>query len=159
MEKQSRKLWIIHFISILAILGVFAIGSLVLANVGIRVYKNIVVSNSNNFKLRTSLSYLAAKIRQYDEKGAISIENKDGVDMLVLKEDKAGTYCTQIYFYNGAVRELLAIEGNTYKLEDGMSIIEVEKFGIKKSNENMIELTAGNKEGEMEQLQLKMRAN
>lgn len=159
MKKQSQRLWIIHFISVLAILGVFAIGSLVLANVGVRVYKNIVVSNSNNFKLRTSLSYLATKIRQYDEKGAIRIEEKDGVDVLMLKEDDAGNYYTQIYFYDGAVRELVAIKGNTYKRKDGMPIIEVTEFEMKVKEGNHIEIAAKNSEGETERLKLKLRAN
>ena len=85
MKRREQKLWMINFISVLAILGVFAIGSLVLCNVGVRVYKNIVVNSNENFKQRTSLLYIATKLRHYDQTDSISMREIECINVLVLQ--------------------------------------------------------------------------
>lgn len=158
MKKQEQRLWMIHFVSVLAILGVFAVGALVLSNVGIRVYKNIVVNSNENFKQRTSLLYMATKLRQYDEKDFISMKNIDGVDVLVLQEPVHTEYETYIYFQDGALKELLTEKENPAELSAGLKIIELQDFKMTMMNERQLQLCSIDAKGEQEQLIVTLRA-
>ena len=68
-ERQEKKTWMVSLISMILILGFFAISCLFLMNVGVQVYRRIVTANNDNFQLRTSLSYTATKGRQADKNG------------------------------------------------------------------------------------------
>lgn len=153
MEKKHSKSWIIHIICILAILGIFAISSLLLVNVGVQVYKNIVLNNTENFKLRTSLSFVATKIRQFDEKDAITVEERQGTPVLVLKEEVDGiVYHTMIYFYEGKLCELYQEEGAEQELSYGQEVTEINEFIIEQPKDNLVKLTAKDIDGETESL-------
>ena len=154
---KKRNTWAVNYLALLALLFIFIIGSLVLMNVGVRVYKNIVVNNGENYRLRTSLSYLATKIRQSDEVGAVSVTEEDGVPVLLLKEKlDSGDYRTMLYCYDGHLRELFQEEGMEYKLEDGMEIVDLNRMEIEQQ-ENRIVLTAVDGE-EQERLVIYLRS-
>lgn len=158
MENKHSKGFIINIICILAILSIFTISALLLTNVGVQVYKNIVISNTENFKLRTSLSFVATKIRQSDDYEKILLEERKGIPMLVLKEEVDGiTYDTMIYFYDGILRELYQETGSKYELSYGEEITEIADFTIKMENQSLIKLTAINAEQEEESLYICMR--
>lgn len=158
MKRQDQKLWMVNFISVLAILGVFAIGSLVLCNVGVRVYKNIVVNNNENFKQRTSLLYVSTKLRQYDQADAISMREIEGINVLVLQEPVNTEYETYIYFQDGAIKELLTEKANPAKLNAGLSVVEVQDFQMDMSNDHQLNLCSVDAEGNQENLTITLRA-
>ena len=115
---KRRNAWIANYASMLALLCVFIIGSLALMNVGVHVYKNIVENNAENFRLRASLSYMATKVRQYDAVDTISVQEEEGVPMLVFQEELEGaTYLTKIYCYDGNMMELFQEEGLEHDLQ------------------------------------------
>lgn len=157
MKKQEQKLWMINFISVLAILGVFAIGSLVLCNVGVRVYKNIVMNNNENFKQRTSLLYMATKLRQYDRTDSISMKEIDGINVLVLQEPVNTDYETYIYFQDGAIKELLTEKANPAELNAGLKVVEVQDFQMNMSDDNRLNLCSVDAEGNQEKLTITLR--
>ena len=161
MEQSKRKSFYVNFLSTIGILGAFAIASLVLANVGVRVYKNIVQENSDNFKLRTSLSYVATKVRQADVQDKVYIDHREGIDMLVMEEDIDGvTYERMIYLYEGKLYEVFHELGGEFYIEDeayGYTIMEIEEFHMKPWGETGIQLTAVNGSGEKESLVLHLR--
>ena len=127
----------------LAILCTFVIGSLVLINIGVHVYKNIVENNGENFHLRASLSYVATKVRQCDQKDCISVIEQEGIPILVLKENlKSGTYRTMIYCYEGKLRELFQEESMEYKLADGLEVMELNAFGIEQVSDDKLKFTS-----------------
>lgn len=159
MKRQEQKLWMINFVGILAILGVFAVGSLVLCNVGIRVYKNIVVNNNENFKQRTSLLYMATKIRQYDRADAVSMKEIDGTNVLVLQEPDNTEYETYIYFQDGVIKELLTEKANPAELNAGLKVVEVADFQISMLENNQLHMTSVDAEGNKEELTITLRTN
>ena len=55
-EEQGKKAFMAGLISMVFLLGIFAVASLFLINIGVQVYKNVVIANNDNFELRTSLS-------------------------------------------------------------------------------------------------------
>lgn len=159
MKRQEQKLWMINFVGILAILGVFAVGSLVLCNVGIRVYKNIVVNNNENFKQRTSLLYMATKIRQYDRADAVSMKEIDGTNVLVLQEPDNTEYETYVYFQDGVIKELLTEKANPAELNAGLKVVEVADFQMSMSEDNRIYMASVDAEGNKEELTITLRTN
>lgn len=154
---KRRNTWIANYASILALLCIFIIGSLVLMNVGVHVYKNIVENNAQNFRLRASLSYVATKVRQYDTADTVFVREEDGIPMLVFAEELEGaTYLTRIYCYDGNMMELFQEEGLEHDLNDGFEIMELDDLQIEQQ-ENQILLTAMDG-GEKESLTLSLRS-
>lgn len=158
MNKRQEKGWIINFMCILAILGVFAVSALVLMNVGVHVYKNIAMGNAENFKLRTSLSYIATKVRQTDAKDCIYLTQKDGTMVLTLEEEIDGVpYETLIYYYKGKLYELYQEKSNAYQLSDGMDVMELSDMKFEMASEHLLKATAENGAGDTEELLIDLR--
>lgn len=158
MEKKQQSTWIANYAGILAILCSFVIGSLVLVNVGVHVYKNIVENNAENFSLRASLAYVATKVRQCDRIDSISVQEEDGVPILVLWEElESGTYRTMIYCYKGKLRELFQEKGMEYKLADGLEVTNLTDFQVKSLGNSRLQFVAGNGQEE-ESLILSLRS-
>lgn len=158
MDRKNQKSWMINFISVIIILGVFAISCLVLVNIGVRVYQNIVLANDNNFELRTSLSYVATKIRQTDTIGYPYIEQKDGVDVLVLGEEIDGmVFQTLIYYSDGSLYEIFKEEMAEYELDYGQETMEVADFTFEINSHGMVLMQAKNSAGDKESLAVSIR--
>ncbi len=157
MEKKERRTWWVTFISTILILGAFAVAALILSNIGVRVYQNVVLANDNNFELRTSLNYVATKVRQNETYDSVTMFEKDGVEVLALgymSEDMK--YETLIYYYNGYLCEHLRDEGADFELNYGFEMIEIAGYTME-LNENTLTLTAENNAGETENLILTLR--
>ncbi len=150
---KGQKTWMVNLVSVLLITGIFILASLMLINVGIGAYKNIVLANNDNFQLRTSLSYVATKVRQTDTARSMYMEEKEGMPVLVLGEDVQGVrYETLIYHYKGYLCELYREAGMDYDLSYGVQAIEIDQFEMKLKDDGYLQLTAHNKAGETEEL-------
>lgn len=162
MERARRKASYVNLICTISVLGAFAIASLVLASIGVRVYKNIVEENANNYKLRTSLSYVATKVRQMDEEGCIYIEKREGVDVLVLNENIDGVqYETLLYYYEGKLYEVFHQKGGEFTLSQGgygYEITEVNGFSMVELNNNLMRFTAVDGSGREESITLNIKS-
>ncbi|MCR5428640.1 MAG: DUF4860 domain-containing protein [Lachnospiraceae bacterium] len=145
--------------STIIIIAFFAIAALVLLSAGTREYERIVLAANENFELRTSLSFVATKIRQYDSEGCVSVEKIDGTDVLVLREEIEGDiYDTMVYFRNGYLCELMQAEGyGDPDLDFGFEAIEIDSFEIK-GGDGTITLSAGNAGGSKESLTVYLRS-
>ena len=161
MEGNKKKSFFVNFLCTIAILGAFAMASLALAYVGARVYNNIIVENANNFKLRTSLSYVATKVRQADEEGKVYIENREGTDLLVMEEEiDRVTYERLLYFHQGKLYEVFHDQGGEFYLGDeayGYEIMEIDDFHMEAMGNSGLKFTASNGSGESESLVLHLR--
>lgn len=158
MERKYHKAWMINFISIVVSLGFFGIACLILSNIGIRVYQNVVLTNDNNFELRTSLSYVATKIRQTDTVGYPKMEQKDGIDVLILGEEIEGSmFETLIFHKDGNLYEIYQEAEAAYDLEFGQQTMEIEQFTMNMTNSGMVTLTARNRAGNEDSLTVSLR--
>ena len=73
--------------------GLFAVMSLFLVLIGSDIYTKIVKNADNNSKIRTSVSYLANKIRAYDsEEYEVYADSLSGVEVLVFEEEVYGLH-------------------------------------------------------------------
>lgn len=155
---KKQKAWMVNLISVFLILGVFMITSLILTNVGVQAYKNVVLANNDNFELRTSLAYVATKVRQTDTIDSTYLEDKDGTTVLVLGEEIDGErYETLIYYYDGYLCELFREKGMEYDLSYGVQTMEIAEFVIEETDQGYLHLTARNKAGDGEEMMLSLR--
>jgi hypothetical protein len=156
---KLHKSWMVNLFSIILILGSFTLASLLLIDTGMCTYKNIVLANNDNFKLRTSLSYIATKVRQTDTLDSAYLEKKSRTDVLVLGEKIEGkNYETRIYYYKGYLYELFTEKGMEYDLTYGMPMIEISNFKMEETKEGFLRFTAINKEGDSQMLLLSPRS-
>lgn len=111
-------------IIILALLCIFAFGSLMTVVLGSNTYKGIKEDMDSNFEFRTTLSYISTKVRQSDEIDSIQIVEKDGIDALVLeKVDNGEILQTWIYEYQGFLYEVYIEKDTPFLLEEGLAMI------------------------------------
>lgn len=159
MEQTERKSFLVNFICAIGILGTFATVSLVLAYVGVGVYKNIVAENAQNYKLRTSLSYVATKVRQLDADNKIYIEKREGIDVLVMEQEiENEPYETLIYFYQGHIYEVFHEKGQGLYLPDGgCEILEIDQFTMEQRESNLLYFNAKEVDGQEESITLNLR--
>lgn len=152
---QDKKTWMVSLVSTVFILGIFAVACLFLVNIGVQVYRNVVVANQDNFELRTSLSYVATKVRQADKAGCVQIKQVDGVDILVLtEEDGDEQYETNIYYYEGWLYEHFMEKGDWFEPGYGMETFEIDAFSMEETENGVLCFTARNRSGDIEELTL-----
>ena len=157
-KKVASRSKLVNAAGTVVLIALFAISALVLLGAGMQVYKNVVLAANENFELRTSLSYVATKIRQYDASGYVDVVNRNGMDTLVLSEEFDGDiYNTLIYYKNGYLCELTEIEGYEPDYDFGFETMEIDDFSVKKDGDN-ISLSAANASGDRETLTIALRS-
>lgn len=147
----------VDFIFILALLCVFAFGSLMSVILGSNAYKDINADMTSNFEFRTPLSYIASKVRQGDAVNAVRIVQKDGVEALVLSTDDGGVPCeTWIYEYDDHLYEVYITKDTAFALADGIEMIP--SYGLDfETAGKLLHITAGDAAGKMHTLTLSFR--
>ena len=122
---QAEKLLPLVLFAILAVCAVLVL----LAGAG--VYKRLTERSGEAFHNRTVPLYIATKVRQADCAGAVSVENRNGTEILCLGEEINGTaYVTRIYCHEGVVRELFSAEEVAFDPAAGEMIAEASEVGF-----------------------------
>ena len=157
-KRVASRSKLVNAAGTVVLIALFAISALVLLGAGMQVYQNVVLAANENFELRTSLSYVATKIRQYDVAGCVDVVDYDGMDTLVLSEEFDGDiYNTLIYYKNGYLCELTELEGYEPDFEFGFETMEIDDFSVAKDGNN-ISLSAANASGDRETLTIALRS-
>lgn len=147
---MKNKRNITHMIDVLFTLGllcVFAASALAVVLIGAHVYKATTSHMDANYTTRTSLSYVAEKIRRYDESGSVAIGSIEDAAALILPESIDGReYVTYIYADNGTLRELFTEKDKEVKKSQGEAILEVQDFTIETATGGFFRFTAADKE-------------
>lgn len=87
-------------------------------------YAGITGDLEQTYGQRTVLSYVANQLRQHDQIHCISVEERQGTSVLVLKESADGLpYETMIYWKDGMVYELFAAAGADIPLSSGTQVL------------------------------------
>ena len=158
-EEQGKKAFMAGLISMVFLLGIFAVASLFLINIGVQVYKNVVIANNDNFELRTSLSYLATRVRQADQTGMVEIREEDGIKILVLgEENEDGDFETCLYFWDGFLYEHFMEKGGYFEPGYGMETFEVESLIMEQKASGQLYFRATGGGGDTEELYMTLRA-
>ena len=108
-----------------ALLGLFAALSLIIVIMSAKAYKTISGNADVNNAIRTTLSYVAGKVRAYDSVDSVSVENTKEGNMLVLSEWIDGKeYETYIYFRDGMIREYFTRANRSWNPDLGDALVE-----------------------------------
>jgi hypothetical protein len=85
MKKHSLDL-----VVVVALFFVYAACALLLCVIGAEVYRTTAATMQNNYDQRTSVLYVAEKVRQNDLDGTVRVDRVDDTDALVLVEKQSG---------------------------------------------------------------------
>ena len=153
--RESRLLPEIIFTTLL--IFIFSISALGIVLIGGEVYKGIINYSDENYQLRTSLSYVATKVRQSDGRDMISIKEIDGLNVLVmLEKDDGALYEKWIYHRDGALWEAYFLSGIGFDTEDGDKIMDIAKVDIK-IEAGSVKISAETDEGRTSSLSVALR--
>ena len=130
-----------HFIDVLFVLtlfGVFICTALIVALMGVNVYRNIISNMNRNFDTQTSITYISTKVRQHDMQDSIFVEALGDSPALVFEESMdGGVYETWVYHYEGSLWTALVPQGGTIEPGYGTAIMKIEGFTVQQARDNL----------------------
>lgn len=116
---------------VLVLFAVFAITVIAVLALGANSYQRLVGRDNDAYNRRIITSYVAARIRSGDAVASIAVGgfNKadvdDGVNTLhIFQEVEGDRYDQRIYFYEGEIYEIEALEDVSLEPADGTPILE-----------------------------------
>ncbi|HBU11847.1 MAG TPA: DUF4860 domain-containing protein [Clostridiales bacterium] len=145
---KRRDQHIIDVVFVLSLFCVFAVLALFVVVLGANAYKGISGAMTENYNVRSSLTYLTEKIRQGDAYGDILISELAGGDALVLTQEiEEETYETWIYLYEGKLTEMFIRQGTEFVPEFGQAIMDLSGFKIAALDGRLFRVTAVDVDG------------
>ena len=141
----------------LVLLTLFTILAIFLVLIGGNAYRSTVARMERNNQLRTTVSYIANKIRASGKEA--ELKTVDGVPTLVLKEHSSDiTYVTYIYDYNGSLCEFYGAETDPFSPDDGEALTR--SAGVTFAERNgVLTIRAEQSEGNPVELSIRVRQN
>jgi hypothetical protein len=153
---MGRKKHVVGVVFTLLLLGVFALSAVFVATLGAEVYRSVTAKMQANFDTRTSLVYLAEKVRQSG--GGFGVRDLDGRSALVMREEYGGeTYETWIYVSDGTLFETTVGSGVSVKPGGGQAIMALRSMDFEIDGA-LVRVTSVNDAGDEETLTLNGRS-
>lgn len=106
----------------------YLLGSMLPVTLGAGAYSALRTHTDASDARRMSLGYVAGKIRSCDAEGRITIEERNGIETLVLTEEAYENCETLLYVYDGALREIFQTTGADIGPGYGTVLAEVDLF-------------------------------
>lgn len=123
------------FLTVLVLFSVFTAVFLLLVSAGGGVYKKTVNRMDESYEIRTTLSYVANKVRSV-QSGDVHVIVKDGQNILALEDTAQNEeYVTYIYYYDGSLNELYQKKGKELQMDFGEEILQTGRVDIDKGND------------------------
>jgi hypothetical protein len=102
-----------------------------LAAIGASVYQKISANLSTTYDQRTSVLYVAEKLRQNDHPNSVRVDTLDGSDALVITQQFNGeNYETWLYVSDSELKEALLAPGTPASPELGQSIMPMSSMKL-----------------------------
>lgn len=156
---MKRYVHTIDVVFALVLFCVFAMSLLLVLLTGAKAYRGVRDNMEEQYLERTCISYIAAKVRHYDEQGAVLIGELDGVPALCLTESIDGAaYVTYLYFHEGYICELFTEAGHAMRATDGMRIMDVEGLAFSQASENLLSVSCTGTNGVAVEVMLHLRS-
>ncbi len=129
---QEKRKNAVESLFVLLLFSLFAITSLLIVTIGSNIYHSIVEGTDTNSAVRSSLSYVSNKVRAADSGGNISIQEQDGMEVLIIRQTIEGmVYHTYIYYQDGYLWENFTQAEDFFQPEMGEKVLEVQDFQMK----------------------------
>lgn len=145
MEKKKNY---VHIIFIIVLAGLFALSSVLLALLGVNVYRTS-STGTNGQDLDTASLYFAQKVRGCEDKSAIRSENLDAdVPALVMGSREGGKdFETWFYVHDGSLKEATVLEGRDVSTEDGREIMEMKSIDFEIVDGDLLQISMTGADG------------
>jgi cell division protein FtsX len=139
MKLQKQK----HTIDILFVLTLFllfVIITLLILMMGANTYKNVSSTVTARYNETTCMSYIANKVRSYDENGEVYISKINNIPSLMLKQTiDDETYLTYLYAYEGKLMELNCMENDiSVTADSGSAIVDLSELQMQYVTPNLL---------------------
>lgn len=146
IKQKSHSIDSLFSFLLLLIFGLF---TLMLSGMGSTIYRNGTAYLNENYSSRTAAAYIAEKVRQHDENGAVFLDSVEGLPALALRDTIEGNrFITYVYFYDNALCELMVQEDRTPEAMMGSRIVELSSLTVEPVPEtDLLSVTAVGKEG------------
>lgn len=156
----KRNSHIIDIIFALALFCVFAASALLVVLIGAKVYQSATAAMDENFDTRTSLTYIATKIRQNDAAGAVFLTELEGAPALAIEQEIDGeSYRTYIYHFDGELREIFTMSEIDALVSDGQFIMDLPGLKMEDCGGNLLRFTSVDGNGREISLNISPRCN
>ena len=137
--KQTSTSHAISSVFIFLLIGIFALTALTLTLIGTKVYRRVTETASANSDSQMVLSYLCNKVHNYDHPGGVTVEDRDGMTVLCLRETLDETvYETAIYSYDGSIWEHFAEAGYSFVPEEGQRLTDAAALRISQPSPTLL---------------------
>lgn len=154
MNRTGKSHTIDSLFSFLLLLA-FLLFSLLLIGTGSAIYKKVAAGLDENYTSRTAIAYVSEKVRQHDSAGdlfltsfgegnTVSAEGvpETEIPALCLRDIiNEKTYLTYVYYYDGALRELMVGEATSPDASMGSEIAELSACTIELAGETGSDLS------------------
>ncbi|MBQ8151725.1 MAG: DUF4860 domain-containing protein [Firmicutes bacterium] len=123
---MNQKKHYVDIIFIIVLVGLFALSSVMLALLGVNVYRTS-STGTNGQNLDTASLYFAQKVRQCEDKSLVHVETlADDIPALVMDSTKGGKELeTWFYVYDDTLKEVTVLKGNNVAPEYGQEIMSM----------------------------------
>lgn len=129
-RSNTGKMNFYSFLTMLVLFCVFAFVFLLLVGAGGGVYKKTMNRMDESYEIRTTLSYIANKVRSASG-GDVGIIDRNGQNVLEISDSSQnGEYVTYIYYYDGALKELYQKKDKEILMEYGEEIVRTGRVDI-----------------------------
>jgi len=113
-----------------ALLVSFAVIALLIVLLGVQVYGAIDARGTETHRSRTTLLYLAGKVRAADP-GCVDVVQRDGVPVLRVRETAQGeVWYTYIYHRDGALCEYFGSAARAFDADFGAPVTQTPSFDV-----------------------------
>lgn len=122
------------------LLVMFGLAVFMLAASSTTTYEKLVDDKNTSEELRVASSYLVTKLRQNDQKEAISLESNllfDSEALTIREVIGDETYITWIYISDGVLREVTVLEGVEPSDDLSFEIAKVDEMAIRVSDQSV----------------------
>ena len=154
MNVDARGSAVKYFFIVMLLLCFAALALMIVAS-SARVYDAVLDTSGRNSALRTSLTYVAGKVRAGDKRDCVNVSDEGGVSVLSITSELGGeSYNTYIYCTNGELREyfsradkpfdplagesIQAIDGVTFESDGQIVTITADDGGARYSLDIML---------------------
>lgn len=113
----------------------FAILALMIVGMGSQLYQRTLENVQSSYESQTSLSYITNKMR-YLGTNDVSVEQTANGSMIYINETLGGErYHTIIYFYNGYLYEQFKPVADTFHIDGGTALMQLQYFDAYKQGD------------------------
>lgn len=140
MNNRQKQIHTIDMIFPLIFIVFFGFCAVSLVLSGAHVYQNTTDGLKQNYTVRTAVTYLQEKVREYSNSSQVEVLTKKNQTVLALYEPGDTGYVTYIYLYKGKLRELFTKKERGIEWESGQELVDADTFSVIKQKEDLLRI-------------------